>query len=83
MPDGSRIARLRARLAGAKEARLQQVETLLRACGWCRRRGSGGHRVWVKAGRRAVVIPVHGKKVREHYIRGVLEATREEEEGES
>lgn len=76
--DLKRIERLRRRLAASPEARLTEVETYLSACGWRRRKTKGGHRAWVKEGKRTLVIPAHGKNVREHVIRQVLEATASE-----
>lgn len=70
--------RLRRRLGGASEASVAAVETYLDACGWERRRSKGGHRAWVKEGKRTLVIPVHGSKVREWVIRQVLEATEDD-----
>ena len=75
-----RVARLPTRLERVKEARVPEVEAYLRASGWTRRQTKGGHRAWVKEGRRTLVIPVHGATVKEHIIRQVLEATREESE---
>lgn len=38
------------------------------------------NRAWVKAGKRTLVIPIHGTRVRECVIRQVLEETGEEVE---
>lgn len=73
-----RIARLRARLEGAREASAAEVEAFLLACEWVRRRTTSSHRAFVKPGRRTLIVPVHGK-VREHIIRSVLEANEDVE----
>lgn len=80
MNDEGRARRFRRRLERAKEARLAEVEVYLRACGWTRRQTKGGHRAWVKEGKRTLVIPVHGTAVREHVIQQILEAASEESE---
>jgi len=80
MTSAHQIARLRRRLEGVRDASVAQVEAYLRACGWAGRRTKGGHRAWVKAGHRTLVIPVHGTRVRQYVIGQVLEATREEGE---
>jgi predicted RNA binding protein YcfA (HicA-like mRNA interferase family) len=74
------IRRLRARLEGVREARVAEVEAYLAACGWQQRTGKGSHRARVKEGKRTLVIPVHGGRVREYVIRQVLEATSDDEE---
>ena len=53
---------------------MEDIENYLRACGWERRATAGGHRAWVMQGKRTLVIPIHGGKVREYVIRQVLEA---------
>lgn len=78
MTHGGRRNRLRARLDGSKEASVDLVEAYLAASGWMLRKGRGGHRAWIKDGKRTLVIPVHGSKVRVYVIRQVLEATRED-----
>jgi len=60
-----------------------EVEAYLRACGWARRQVKGGHRAWVKVGKRTLVIPIHGTRVREYVIRQVLEETGEEGEDQN
>ena len=80
MTSAHQITRRRKRLEGVRDASVAQVEAYLRACGWARRRTKGGHRAWVNAGRRTLVIPVHGPRVRQYVIGQVLEATREEGE---
>lgn len=77
---GGKVASLRKTLEKAREARVADVEAYLRACGWKRRKTKGGHRAWVKEGKRTLIIPVHGSTVKEHVIRQVLEATGEENE---
>ncbi|MGH2627111.1 MAG: type II toxin-antitoxin system HicA family toxin [Anaerolineales bacterium] len=67
--------RLRQELEGRKEARVSEVETFLRACGWRARKSKSGHRAWVKEGKRTLIVPVHGTKVREYVIRQILAAT--------
>lgn len=80
MTRQDRSVRLRRGLELAKEARVAEVEAYLQACGWTRRQVKGGHRAWVKAGKRTLVIPIHGTRVREYVIRQVLEETGEEGE---
>ncbi|MGH9051623.1 MAG: type II toxin-antitoxin system HicA family toxin [Acidimicrobiia bacterium] len=75
-----RRKRLRERLEGAREARVSEVEAYLEACGWRQRSGKGSHRAWTKEGRRTLVIPMHGGRVREYVIRQVLEATSDDNE---
>ena len=77
--EKSRVARMRRRLASASDARVDEIESYLAACGWRRRTGKGAHRAWVKAGKRTLIIPVHGRRVREYVIRQVLEATQDEQ----
>lgn len=74
-----RRARLRARFEGAREARVADIEAYLRACGWRQRGGKGSHRAWVKEGKRTLVVPVHGGRVRGYVIGQVLEATSDDE----
>lgn len=71
-------ARLRARLMGSREARIDELESYLRACGWTPRRGRGSHRAWTKAGKRTLVIPMHGGRVRGFVIEQVMEATSDD-----
>ena len=80
MNQQDRVARLRRPLEGAREARVGVLEAYLRASGWTRRQTKGSHRAWVKEGRRTLVIPVHGTRVRDYVIQQVLEATGEESE---
>jgi len=79
---GDRRKRLRERLEGAREARVAEVESYLEACGWRKRGGKGSHRAWTKDGKRTLVIPVHGGRVREYVIRQVLEATSDDDEAD-
>lgn len=55
---------------------MNEVEAYLRACGWTTRKTKSGHRAWVKEGKRTLILPVHGTKVREYVIRQVLAANR-------
>ncbi len=79
--DGN-VESLRKSLEKAREARVVDVEAYLRACGWKRRKTKGGHRAWVKEGKRTLIIPVHGSIVKEYVIRQALEATSEKNEDE-
>jgi predicted RNA binding protein YcfA (HicA-like mRNA interferase family) len=81
--SNKRSRRLRSRLEGVTDATVADIEAYLRAIGWTRRRAKGSHRAWIKEGRRTLVIPVHGTRVRQYIIRQVLEATDEEAGGGS
>lgn len=74
----SRRARLRSRLEGAREARIEDIEAYLRACGWTSRRGRGSHRAWTTPGKRTLVIPMHGGRVRRFVIDQILEVTSDD-----
>lgn len=61
----------------ASPVRYAEVKRLLEQTGWTHIRTTGSHFVWSKPGIGIYPIPVHGGKVKAHYVRQIEKLNRQ------